>query len=257
MSRKEMMTYFSNCLSGNFANRTVGLTLILLLCCFIAEAQAQTSKVRWAGSMHQAMQQGNLSAHASLDSLLKKPHLYALGPLEGLQGEVMVTDGTALVARIQDGKPVSSKTQQAKTAFLVYAYVPDWQEITIPALVTDLTSLEKFIGDVAPKSGISADAPFAFRLTGKPQEMVVHVVNLPTDMPPGTEIKDAHDESLVRSTIKGQEVEVIGFYSIKHAGIFTPHSTRLHSHARLSDNSHSGHLESITLQPGMKLYLPK
>jgi acetolactate decarboxylase len=51
-------------------------------------------------------------------------------------------------------------------------------------------------------------------------------------------------------------VEVVGFFSTEHKGIFTHHDSFLHMHLISSDEKEMGHLDELEIE-SMKLYLPK
>jgi acetolactate decarboxylase len=57
--------------------------------------------------------------------------------------------------------------------------------------------------------------------------------------------------------LRDREVEVSGFYSDKHAGIFTHHDSSVHMHLLTGDRKLSGHLDRITPGEKMRLSLPK
>ncbi|MBC7921448.1 MAG: hypothetical protein H7Z75_10225 [Ferruginibacter sp.] len=60
--------------------------------------------VQWAGEMRNVMQKGDLRAYISLDSLADKPHLYALEPVEGLQGEIIILDSKPAISSVKDSR---------------------------------------------------------------------------------------------------------------------------------------------------------
>ena len=51
-------------------------------------------------------------------------------------------------------------------------------------------------------------------------------------------------------------VELIGFYSREHRGIFTPKESNVHVHLRTEDGQISGHLETVQLAPGARVAVP-
>jgi acetolactate decarboxylase len=60
----------------------------------------------------------------------------------------------------------------------------------------------------------------------------------------------------VRRTIEHTPVELVGFHSLDHRGIFTPKESNVHVHLRTEDGRISGHLEAIRLAPGARLAVP-
>ena len=51
-------------------------------------------------------------------------------------------------------------------------------------------------------------------------------------------------------TLENETVEVFGFFSTEHQGVFTHHDTFLHLHLRTQDGQKMGHLETLRWAPG-------
>lgn len=62
---------------------------VIAMTALTASAQDQPYTVQWVGAQRDVMR-GDLISHISLDSLAERCHLYALGPLEQLQGEITI-----------------------------------------------------------------------------------------------------------------------------------------------------------------------
>ena len=60
----------------------------------------------------------------------------------------------------------------------------------------------------------------------------------------------------MRFELERQPVEVLGFHSSRHRGIFTPLDSDLHLHFRTLDGHASGHVERIALEPGAVIGVP-
>ena len=58
------------------------------------------------------------------------------------------------------------------------------------------------------------------------------------------------------SSSRDKAVEVLGFYSTGHRGIFTPKDSDLHMHFRTLDGRASGHVERIAVDPGAVIAVP-
>jgi acetolactate decarboxylase len=218
-------------------------------------AQQKEIIVHTAGEMRQVMHQNDLSAHASLDTILKKPYIIALGPLEGLQGEITVINSKNYITK---AKGVSAQTYQdttAKAAFLVYSQVPEWEEFVIPSFVKDIPSLENFITQKAKEQRYNFNGPIPFRISGKVASALIHVVNKTDDAP---HTREDHDKIKVYFEPANAEVEMAGFYSTKHKGVFTHHDSFVHIHLVTADEMLSGHVDNIKFLPAKaKLLLPK
>jgi acetolactate decarboxylase len=60
----------------------------------------------------------------------------------------------------------------------------------------------------------------------------------------------------VRRLLAHAPVELVGFYSRQHRGIFTPKESNVHVHLRTEDGLISGHLETIRLVEGARVAIP-
>jgi acetolactate decarboxylase len=210
-------------------------------------------EVRWEGEMRQVMMQGDLSGRVDLQKLAGQPHLYALGPLEGLRGEVSIFDGTPSISRIEKGRLVVEQSFASRACFLVYAQVGEWREVPIPASVKSDRDLEKFVFQAANEKRLDVHRPFLFRVKGRPDVVRLHVVNRTDDRPFS---REEHEKIKVPFSLKKQPVEVIGFYSESHHGVFTHHDSNVHMHVKTQDGKTAGHVDQLEMSGGLLLYLP-
>ena len=96
-------------------------------------------------------------------------------------------------------------------------------------------------------------APLAFLLRGVATALVYHVLDKRDGLPHSPA---RHEAAKVRFTLRDREVEVIGFHSTAHRGIFTPADSDVHMHFRATDGRASGHVEHLAMAPGWALGLP-
>src|SRR5690606_22057074 len=84
--------------------------------------------------------------------------------------------------------------------------------------------------------------PFPFWLTGE-GTADWHVI----DWPAGDSLHthEKHKKAGLHGRIKLKNAKIIGFYSPKHAGIYTHHSTRLHMHVLATEQPLAAHLDAI------------
>ncbi len=225
--------------------------LILLLVVSCAETAQKEAQVYVTGAMRNVMWKGELQGTIDLDSLRDKENLYGLGPVEFLAGEILILDGKSFVSRVLTDSTMSvTETFHVKAPFFVHAQVPHWESFGLPDSVTELKSLEGFIDSVMTNQ----KHPFAFRLTGKISKATIHVVNLP----PGSAVSspDEAHQGQVNYKLVGDEVEILGFFSRRHKGIFTHHDSNMHLHLITRDNSMMGHVDKLEFDRGaMKLWL--
>ena len=113
---------------------------------------------------------------------------------------------------------------------------------------------ESFVQRFTAEHGLPSDvSPLAFLLRGVAATLAFHVLDKRDGLPHSPE---RHEQAKVRFTLRQREVEVIGFHSTAHRGIFTPADSNVHMHFRTTDGHASGHVERLDLAPGWALGLP-
>lgn len=207
--------------------------------------------MRWVGAQRDVLA-GDVSGQIDLGTLADLPHLYALGPREDLQGEVTVFDGLPSVARVVDGRIEVDRSFGHRACFLVFATVAAWDEAVLAEPVRGGSALEDAV--VKAVIGSGAGEPFAFRITGQAERAAFHVLHKRDGLPHTPAL---HERAKVHFTIEREAVEIIGFFSSRHRGIFTPRDANLHMHVRTVDDRVSGHVEDVELAAGASLWLPR
>lgn len=208
--------------------------------------------MRWAGALRVVLA-GDLGSHVSLERLAGLPHLYAVGPAAGLRGEITVVDGRPYVSRVEDGRVVVERSFRHEAAFLVWAQIARWHDLDIPETVVDGRALEDFVVKRTRESGMAIETPFAFAVTGVAAHVSLHILDRRDDRPHS---RERHEEIKVPFAIERRAVDVVGFCSPRHAGIFVPAGRRTHMHVCSRDGGVAGHVDDLRLGPGMTLRLP-
>ncbi len=231
----------------------LGISLMFFASC--KEVQNLSyQKVAHSGALHTIMS-GDLDATASLDTLASKNNLYALGAVAQLKGEVQIFNGTPFISNINENEVAIDPTFSKKAALLVYAVVPSWEEIKIPSNINTQNELEAFIVKAADSLQIDTSTPFPFLIEGTISSLSWHIINWPEGDMEHTHQK--HKKSGLNGELTNKEVSVLGFFSDKHKGIFTHHSTNFHMHFKTKDGLLAGHLDGIIPGAKMHLKLPK
>lgn len=245
--------YFSNTMKQVFA---------ALIMFFTACAEIQTTDVakpsfavEYRGAMREMFANGNIGGNISLTEFRGKPHLYAVAPLEGLRGEITIWDGTPYVSFVRSNSVAVEKSWDAKAIFMVWAEVAGWREIPVPENVKTYAELEKFAAEAAKSANIDASQPFPFLLKDTPAKVNWHINDYVSDNTPLTPEK--LDQAKFKGVLENEAVEIVGFYSANHAGVFTHQTTNMHLHLRSASGGVMGHLDDIILNNGTSLYLPK
>lgn len=260
---REVLTHsFSGAFFGEWNNfDLMGLRLIysLFFSCLLNAPLfgQQTLKVDFAGAMFK-IRKGDLSASVLLDTLPQQ-HLFAIGPVENLQGEIMVWDGRAFKAAIMPDRKqpyVEKAPPGLKAIFLVYARVPAWDTLVISEPVEGMAALEELIGRYAHAHGTDTASAFPFLLFGKIKKGLGHIQMLDTATTRIT--PTVGDDAKVLLPVENQRAQFVGFYSHHHQRVFTHHDRFIHIHYRLYTKYHAGHLDEVMFDPAepVRLLLP-
>lgn len=197
------------------------------------------------GAMKNVMWKGQLYGTIDIDTISNKQHIYGLGPIEYLAGEILLVDGRGYKSVVVNDTTMQvTETFAVKAPFFGYANIKSWAERKLPDSISTLQQLENYL-DLATKN---YPRPFFFRLTAIVDDAVIHVVNLPK----GTKVsspEDAH-QGQKNFTIKNKAVELFGFFSTKHKAIFTHHDTNMHIHLITDDRKQMGHLDKLVIKWG-------
>lgn len=229
------------------------LTIGLLSCnSTLKEKNTETySDIKIVGAMKNVMWKGELAGRIDLDTISNKNGLYGLGPVSYLRGELLINNGKSYVSKVtSDATMTVEKTFETSAPFLVYGNVTEWDDIELPSDLKTIKDLETFIDNKTTEF----KRPFTFKLIGQVSSAIIHIQNLPE----GTKVTspaEAH-QGQTNYTIENEDVEIIGFFSTKHKGIFTHHDSFLHMHLITKDERKMGHLDELEIGE-MKLYLPK
>lgn len=220
----------------------------------MAKANNEGPAVQWVGTLRNVHHGIDYSGHIDLRSLANVNHLYAVGPEEGLKGEITIWDSTPLLSEIEGGKLLVKKTFNRKACFLVYGQVSRWKPVESSDAISHQSS-SKQIQALAKANGLNTEIPFAFLMKGKAKSVRFHVLNKTDELPPdGT--TQQHEKAKVTFTLLDQPVEILGFYSEHHQGVFTHHDSFVHLHVKTPDGKQSGHVEALDLELGSTIFLP-
>ena len=217
-----------------------------------AAGKEATTAPTIVGEMRNVMQKGQLRGVIDLDSLSHTDHLYGLGPVENLAGEIMILNGIGYKATVKDGSIAVVETFKMKAPFFGYATIEAWTGTVLPDSVTTFVLLEQFLSENSDQ----ISQPFFFRLTATIDSARIHIM----DLPEGAKIsspQEAHALGKKPFTLTNQDVELLGFFSTAHKSIFTHHNSLVHIHLITRDKKQMGHLDDLNIRSGNAiLYLP-
>lgn len=234
--------------------RTTCISVMIALVLPVAAGSAAgpaNDEVKWVGELRKVMM-GDDQAVIALDSLEPGKGFYALGPVEGMDGEITVFDGEPSIATVVEGQPRIRSTTHIKAALLIWTRVARWASVPLPPTLRSLDDLDAFAGKAARDQGLDPNAPFPFRVTARLEAGRMHILDRR-----GRAVRGHEDHDRIRMTIPlaGTMVEMLGFRSDHHQGVLTHMGSNMHVHARTIDDRLSGHVDEVSIASG-QLWLP-
>jgi acetolactate decarboxylase len=221
--------------------------------------------VEYVGAQKTIFATGKADSVVSLEELSGRKNLYAMGPVDGLDGEITIFDSQAYITQVRGTDYTLDKSFKHGAFFLVWSEQAKWKDVPIPANVKGYADLQQFVKAQAQAAGIDTTKPFPFLLSGTPAEVKWHInVNR-------TEGKAITKELFLKSkepfTMKNEPVDIVGFYSEHHAGVFLTQfapaikegsgmENAIHIHLVSKSSKAAGHIDDITMGEGMVLRLP-
>ena len=151
------------------------------------------------------------------------------------------------IARIERELVVTVASWRARACFLVWAPSRPGSSARLDAGAPASTSSSVEVVALARATGLDPERPLPFRVRATAVDATLHVLDKRDGLPHNPE---RHEQAKVRRTLEHTAVELVGFYSRQHRGIFTPKESNVHVHLRTEDGRISGHLEAIRLAPG-------
>jgi len=222
--------------------------------------------VEYVGAQRDIFKSGKASIVVSLEDLAGKKGLYAMGPVDGLDGEITIFDSKPYITKVRGNDYTVDKTFKHGAFFLVWTEQTSWIDVPLTASVKGYIDLQNFVKEQAQKAGIDVTKPFPFLMTGAPAEIKWHINVDRTEGKPIT--KALFLKSKEPYVTKSEPVDIIGFYSDHHAGVFLNQyspaikegsgmENMIHIHLVAKTNKAAGHIDDITFGDGMMLRLPK
>jgi acetolactate decarboxylase len=206
------------------------------------------------GAQRETIMNGKLAAALDLKALAERPHLYGVGPIEQLRGEVTIAKSRPALAHVaHDGTVDVTQSFAVGVPFFVWAEVPRWVERPMPAEIRSYEDLERFVPQAAAAAGLDADQPLPFLVAGREDLIEFHILNRIGDAPHNME---THKKIQVRFELERVEATIVGFHSTRHRGVFTPGDSNIHIHFQTPDNRQSGHIQRLEIGDGARLSLP-
>ena len=222
--------------------------------------------VEYVGAQKDIFVSGKAASVVSLEDLAGHKGLYAMGPIDGLDGEITIFDSKPYITQVRGSDYILEKTFKHGAFFLVWTEQANWIDMPIPPTVKGYVDLQNFVKAQAQAAGIDVTKPFPFLLAGTPVEIKWHINVDRTEGKPIT--KQLFVKSKAPFVTKNEPVDIIGFYSDHHVGVFLAEyapaikegsgiKNAIHIHLVSRTSKAAGHIDEITFGDGMVLRLPK
>ena len=207
------------------------------------------------GSIQEQMAAGRCDAGIAVRDLLQTPHAYAIGPLAGLRGELLIWDGTVFCSSFVDGAARVRIDPSVRAAFLVASHVKRWRDVAVPDAVVTLAELETWLWKTASELGLATDRPHTIRVFAGVTSAKLHVVDLPegTVLAPTVLDHAAHEQARRPIDLGGAPAQLLGFLTPAGQSSCPIGSPTLHLHLRTLLGDKVGHVDDLRLSPGAKV----
>lgn len=242
------------------------MCLVVVLSATVIIAANKEGLVEYIGAQKDIFMSGKATSVISLEELAGRKGLYAMGPVDGLDGEITIFDSKPYITKVRGKDYILDNTLKHGAFFLVWTEQAKWQDVPVPNNVKGYVDLQKFVKAQAQAAGLDVTKPFPFLLSGTPVEIKWHINVDRTEGKPIT--KELFVKSKEPYVAKNEPVDIIGFYSERHAGVFLTQFTpaikedsgmknAIHIHLVSRTSKAAGHIDNITLGENMVLRLPK
>ena len=246
---------------------TTALMGVLIVTAYAAiTGSKKEGLVEYVGAQKDIFVSGKASSVVSLEDLEGRKGLYAMGPIDGLDGEITVFDSKPYITKVRGSDYVADNTWKHGAFFLVWTEQSKWKDVPVPNTVKGYVDLQNFVKAQAQAAGIDVTKPFPFLLSGTPVEIKWHINVDRTEGKPIT--KELFVKSKAPFVTKNEPVDIIGFYSDHHVGVFVAEyapaikegsgsKNQIHIHLVSRTSKAAGHIDDITMGEGMVLRLPQ
>lgn len=211
-------------------------------------------EIHHAGNLREIMK-GNTAGVIRPDSLRTLEHLYGLGVMEHLDGELIIMDSKSTISYVAEDSVMLKSTWVQPAALLVYTQVVSWNETTLPLSVSNMESFIGYLEYDGEDNELLNSGPRIFILEGRIKELEWHLMKKADHKDDHGQIN--HDEMSVPRTLASTDVEILAFYSKDHEGIYTHHGLPTHMHFITKDGQLAGHVDDFDFEDAIVLKTPE
>lgn len=232
---------------------------VVLPGCTVGQSQS-TGELLLYGGMHETIGQQQHHGRVELEQVVRIPHFYGVGAMEGLEGEITIADSVPVATVAPDGRPRPIAPANVKAALLVGQSVPAWTRIELNRDVPH-GRFDDAVADAASQQRFDLTRPFMFVIEGEFRDVRLHVINGACPLHARMHKLELQPEDqpfeLEAETVSGT---LVGVYAADSVGKLTHPDTSVHIHLIYTDPETgkpvTGHIERIGIAAGAVLKLP-
>ncbi len=242
---------------GIFFKKSIlfSILIIALISCKNQDMKTNRNDVSSYGNRQLILKENKLEGTVQIDSLFSNNPLFALGPVDGLKGEITIYNDIVSVARIKNNKPQVSQSKKTKAIFLLATHESNWEAYNIDRKLSGLKESENYVKEFLISKNRDISKAIPFRIETKVQNMIYHIIYKSDSLPHN---KVEHQKAKIKFEMEHQDVNILGFWvDEERAGKLTHHGLRTHLHFIEKDNKTSGHIDDIIIPANSTLYIPK
>ncbi|MBI4753998.1 MAG: hypothetical protein HY778_00930 [Betaproteobacteria bacterium] len=216
------------------------------------------------GAQKTIFETGKAEGRVPLAAMSGANAAYGVGAYAGLDGEIAVFEGKPYVTKVRGNGFTMDHSQDGAAIFSAWTKNTQWRDEPVPAEVKTYLDPQRHVKARAAAAGIDTAAPFPFLLSGAPAELKWHIN---VDLTEGKPIdRQLFAKSKANYVMKNEPVDIVGFYSEKHPGVFISAyapaikekdvNNTIHTHLVSKDGKSAGHIDDLAFSGGMTLRLP-
>jgi hypothetical protein len=199
------------------------------------------------------MHEGRTESRVAIAPLLATPHLYAVGAVTGMRGEVTVIDSAAsLSLGERDAGRASAAVGDEGATLLVASTVAEWRHVAIAEDI-QFADLDRRIEEYAAAAGIDVEKPFPFLIEGPVADVRWHVLK----GPPNPSAPHDHSGNAITGEQAAMTATVVGFFSKHDHGVFTHMGQNVHAHVVNASLGLAAHADLLSIGASSVLSLPR
>jgi acetolactate decarboxylase len=244
---------------------TVLLSALLAACATVTIPAVREGLVEHYGSQKTIFDTGKAEGRVPLAAMSGANGAFGVGAAAGLDGEITVYEGKPFVTKVRGSGFTMDHGHGHAAIFAVWTKNTQWRDEPLPESVKTYLDLQRHVKARAAAAGIDMTKPFPFLLTGTPAELKWHINVDLTEGKPVT--RELFAKSKANYVMKNQPVDIVGFHSEKHPGVFISAyapaikekdvKNAIHIHLVAKDGKSAGHIDDLTFSGGMTLRLPR